>query len=110
MRHSTPVDRSSEYASDSQISTNNLDYQSESEIEADDQNQDDSSESSGIEDLKFATSRNENVVLELSMDGLIRHLSSNWKDIVGYVTVFVSTFFIFIFFLKIINYFSNILF
>lgn len=36
------------------------------------------------EDLQFATSRNENVVLELDIDGLIRHLSSNWQSLLGY--------------------------
>lgn len=101
MRQSSSIDRSSAYASDSQISSNNLDDQSTSENDDDDHHNDDSSESSGNEDLKFATSRNENVVLELSIDGLIRHISSNWKDIVGYVSSsfnISSISFIFIFF------------
>lgn len=45
----------------------------------------DSGASSGREneDLLFATSKNLNLVLELSIDGLIRHLSKNWEEIVG---------------------------
>jgi hypothetical protein len=111
MRHSSSIDRSSEYASDSQISSNNLDDQSTSENDDDDQHDDDSSESSGNEDLKFATSRNENVVLELSIEGLIRHISSNWKDIVGYVLSsfyipFISLIFIYLFIYLFIFFFS----
>lgn len=70
------------YASDSQISTTHLDEPGHS------QNDDSGSEGSSgqeNEDIKFATSKNENLVLELSIDGLVRHLSSNWEDIVGYV-------------------------
>lgn len=76
------IDRvpSAALASDSQPPSTNLGKNKSSPIDND-------SESSGQEneDLKFATSRNENVVLELSIDGLVRHLSSNWEDVVGYV-------------------------
>lgn len=54
-------------------------------------NSDDGSMSSGnsIEenrDLQMATSHNESIVLELDIDGLIRHLSDNWEAVVGYVS------------------------
>ena len=62
-----------------------LDHQDTSENDDDDYHNDDNSESSGNEDLKFATSRNENVVLELSIDGLIQHIRG-LEDIVGYVS------------------------
>lgn len=79
-QRSSPAD-----TSDSQISISNLDNGPRSPGDDADGG---STDSSGREndDLKFAASKNENLVLELSIDGLIRHLSSNWEDIVGYVS------------------------
>lgn len=70
------------YASDSQISTAHLD---EPRHSLNDDSGSEGSSGQDNEDIKFATSKNENLVLELSIDGLVRHLSSNWEDIVGYV-------------------------
>lgn len=35
------------------------------------------------EDLRNATSQNENIIMELSLSGKIQFLSKGWEDIVG---------------------------
>lgn len=74
------VSQTSEFAINPDISNSQKYNQSQSDQESE-------SSSDGIdnEDLKFATKHNENLVLELSLDGLIRYVSSNWESVVGYV-------------------------
>lgn len=38
------------------------------------------------EELQLATKQNKSIILELDINGIIRHLSGNWIELVGYVT------------------------
>lgn len=42
------------------------------------------------QDLQFATVQTKNVVMELALDGTILYLSDTWKDITGYVNIYIS--------------------
>lgn len=40
----------------------------------------------GNKELQIATSHNESIIMELDIDGLVRHLSDNWEAVAGYVS------------------------
>lgn len=61
------------------------------DFEIDEESNDNSSTTSANsnqenDELQFATSHGQSIVLALSLDGLIRHLSDSWEAVVGYAT------------------------